>query len=183
MRSAEALDPITATAEQSVTDFVRDAPDTGESLTRPDVETKTALGTATSDASASGPRGAAGRCCPCPFPNRPERSQIGNGAVNGTMTSTTSHDAKTWAALKGKVSYPISRKARATCAAVRNSTDPFLLSNDCGRGGSLGDSRGSRQLCSTKLIVKHLCRPWQSAAVVPELITRKLADLEGRPSG
>jgi hypothetical protein len=94
MQPAEATDTIQVAAEEGVADSAAAALDNGRSLTRPATDTKTAVGTAASVRKAVHLGGVTGVYCPLTLPNRLVRSQVENGAVNGTMTRTTSQAAK-----------------------------------------------------------------------------------------
>jgi len=102
---AEATDNIMVADEDGVADSAEGILDRGRSLTRPMEETKRALGTAASVVKTDEP-GEAGVCWPCVFPNRLERSQVENGAVNGTRTRTISQEARNLECMAQKICLP-----------------------------------------------------------------------------
>jgi hypothetical protein len=68
-------------------------PDRGASLTRPALERHGTIGAVGSFAMALDVGGAKGRCGPGTGARKSVRSHVENGAVNGMMASTISHDA------------------------------------------------------------------------------------------
>jgi hypothetical protein len=94
MEPAEATEDIKAADDGGGTGSARSTRHRGKSLTRPAFGMKRAVGTATSLVTEAEDRGGRDGCGGRVFPNRLATSQIENGAVKGTMTRTTSQEAK-----------------------------------------------------------------------------------------
>jgi hypothetical protein len=126
-------DPIGLADDKGVADSAAAILDSGNNLTRPAAEAKTAIDTDVSVVTATRDGAASGLCRPCAPPNRVARSQIENGAVNGTMTRTTSHEAKTFRSMALNVSVASRSKARATSRRTMTGKDCRIYPVSTGR--------------------------------------------------
>jgi hypothetical protein len=120
MQPAEAPDHMKRADEREIFVCASGRPDSGKSLTRPVLEIPGMLGTAASLVTAADVGGAKGACCPSALPNKPGRSQVENGAVNGTMTRTTSQEAKNLGSIALGMYLPASAKHAPRLAVLRN---------------------------------------------------------------